>query len=41
MAEEERGEFVDASVMAQTVATIESIAEYDDEEPMIQGELPA
>jgi len=41
VAEEERGEFVDASVMAQTVATIESIAEYDDEEPMIQGELPA
>ncbi len=41
VAEEERGEFADASVMAQIVATIESIAEDYDEEPVIQEELPA
>ena len=41
VSEEERGEFADASVMAQTVATIASIAEDDDEEPVTQEKPPA
>lgn len=32
VAEEDRGEFVDASVLAQTVATVESIVESDEDE---------
>ena len=41
VSEEERGEFANASVMAQTVATIESIAEDNDEEPVTQEKPPA
>ena len=36
VAAEDRGEFADASVMAQTVATVESFAGDDDEEPVSQ-----